>query len=105
MSNIEVDYFKASFTSDGNTNNLEIDDNGEIFYKNLDEEDLMKLINVANNQTFNNNNLLEQLKSEFPLKETKTKTKTKKRRKTKKTKTSKHNKKSKIIESIDSVFN
>ena len=29
MSNIEVDYFKASFTSDGNTNNLEIDDNGD----------------------------------------------------------------------------
>lgn len=108
MNNIEVDYFKASFTSDGVNGDLEVDNNGEIFYKKLDEEDLMKLINITNNQSLNKSNLLEELKREFPLKQNKKTTKkhksNKKDKKNKPSKKSKTSKKSESIESIDSVF-
>ena len=29
MSDVKIDYFKATFTSDGNTGDLEVDDNGK----------------------------------------------------------------------------
>ena len=105
MGDVKIDYFKASFTSDGNTGDLEVDDNGEIFYKNLDEEDLMKLVNVMNNPYSNSQNLLEQLKSEFPLKRDKSATKKKRKNEKKgKSKKGKKSKRSKKTESIDSVF-
>ena len=38
MSDVKIDYFKATFTSDGNTGDLEVDDYLRcFFYKNLDE--------------------------------------------------------------------
>lgn len=109
MTNIEVDYFKATFTSDGNTGDLEIDNNGDIVYKKLDEEELMKLVNVARH-SYDKPDLLKQLKSEFPLKIEKTKTKKRKNnkssspKKNKKEKKGKTTRKSKINESIDNVF-
>lgn len=101
MSNLKVDYFKATFTSDGNTGNLEVNDNGEQFYKNLNEEDLMKLVNVVNNPSNNSKNLIQQLKSEFPLKKEKSTTK----KKNKKSKIEKKSRRTKSTESIESVFN
>ena len=109
MSDVKIDYFKASFTSDGNTGDLEVDDNGNIFYKNLDEEDLMKLVNVMNNPSSNTENLLEKLKTEFPLKEEKSRTKKKAKKDSEKAKKegkkAKKSRRSKITESIDSVLN
>ena len=102
MSDVKIDYFKASFTSDGNTGDLEVDDNGNIFYKNLDEEDLMKLVNVMNNPAINNENLLEKLKREFPLKEEKSRTKKRRKKESKKAKKSRR---SKTTESVESVLN
>lgn len=102
MGDVKIDYFKATFTSDGNTGDLELDDNGNIFYKNLDEEDLMKLVNVMNNQSSNNENLLEKLKREFPLKEEKSRTKKRSKKHGKKAKKSRR---SKPTESVESVLN
>ena len=102
MGDIKIDYFKASFTSDGNTGDLEVDDNGNIFYKNLDEEDLMKLVNVASNRSSNSENLLERLKNEFPLKRDKSGTKKKGKKQGKKPKKSRR---SKTTESVESVLN
>ena len=101
MSDVKIDYFKATFTSDGNTGDLEVDDNGKTFYKNLDEEDLMKLVNVANNPSINSENLLEKLKREFPLKEEKSRTKKRSKKNGKKAKKSRR---TKITESVDSVL-
>ena len=104
MSDVKIDYFKATFTSDGNTGDLEVDDNGKTFYKNLDEEDLMKLVNVANNPSINSENLLEKLKREFPLKEEKSRTKKRSKKNGKKDgKKAKKSRSTKIHESVDSV--
>lgn len=103
MGDVKIDYFKASFTSDGNTGDLEVDDNGNIFYKNLDEEDLMKLVNVINNPSSNNENLLDKLKREFPLKRDKSTTKKKGKKSTKKK--AKKSRRSKPTESVESVLN
>lgn len=105
MSDVKIDYFKATFTSDGNTGDLEVDDNGKTFYKNLDEEDLMKLVNVANNPSINSENLLEKLKREFPLKEEKSRTKKRSKKNGKKDgKKAKKSRRTKITESVDSVL-
>ena len=102
MSDVKIDYFKASFTSDGNTGDLEVDDNGNVFYKKLDEDDLMKLVNVMNNPSSNNENLLEKLKREFPLKEEKSRTKKRSKKDGKKAKKSRR---TKTTESVESVLN
>ena len=105
MSDVKIDYFKATFTSDGNTGDLEVDDNGKTFYKNLDEEDLMKLVNVANNPSINTENLLQKLKREYPLKEEKSTTKkTSKKNGKKDGKKAKKSRRTKITESVDSVL-
>ena len=102
MTDVKIHYFKASFTSDGNTGDLEVDDNGNVFYKKLDEDDLMKLVNVMNNPSSNNENLLEKLKREFPLKEEKSRTKKRSKKDGKKAKKSRR---TKTTESVESVLN
>ena len=108
MNDLKVDYFQASFTTNGNNSELLINDNGDIMDKNLNEDDILRLVTIINSPNEDDNdNLLKKLKNEFPIKEEKSKTRKRKNNSKKSRKQNKKSKKTKRnnLDSIDSVFN